>query len=114
MSYFYRAMKKLYAKIPSFLKNKYSVCIIAFVLWLAFFDKNDFITQYQYRKQLNVLKADKKYYTTEIEKSKKDLSDLISSQASLEKFAREKYLMKKDDEDIFVFVSEKKEEGKQN
>jgi len=53
---------------------------------------------------LNTLKNDKSYYADELEKSKSDLNELISSPANLEKFAREKYLMKKDDEDIFVFV----------
>ncbi|HNU48548.1 MAG TPA: septum formation initiator family protein [Bacteroidia bacterium] len=97
-------MKKAWEKVPYFLKNKYAICIIAFVVWLAFFDKNDFYAQYRFRQQLNTLKNDKSYYADELEKSKSDLNELISSPANLEKFAREKYLMKKDDEDIFVFV----------
>ncbi|MFZ7117374.1 MAG: FtsB family cell division protein [Bacteroidota bacterium] len=96
-------MKKAWEKVPDFLKNKYAICIIAFVVWLAF-DKNDFYAQYRFRQQLNTLKNDKSYYADELEKSKSDLNELISSPANLEKFAREKYLMKKDDEDIFVFV----------
>ncbi len=97
-------MKKAWEKVPYFLKNKYAICIIAFVVWLAFFDKNDFYAQYRFRQQLNTLKNDKSYYADELEKSKSDLNELISSPANLEKFAREKYLMKKDNEDIFVFV----------
>ena len=97
-------MKKAWEKVPDFLKNKYAICIIAFVVWLAFFDKNDFYAQYRFRQQLNTLKNDKSYYADELEKSKSDLNELISSHANLEKFAREKYMMKKDDEDIFVFV----------
>jgi cell division protein FtsB len=97
-------MKNLWAKVPSFLKNKYAACIFAFILWVSFFDKNDFYAQYRFRQQLKGLQKDKAFFAAELEKSKNDLSELISSPASLEKFAREKYMMKKDDEDIFVFV----------
>lgn len=99
-------MKKLYNRIPHFLKNKYAVTILLFIVWLTFFDKNDFFTQYQYRKQLKSLETDRDYFKTAIEQTKKDLNELASSPSSLEKFAREKYLMKKDDEDIFVLVEE--------
>ncbi len=97
-------MKKIWNKIPGSLKNKYAACIFVFIIWLAFFDKNDFYAQYRFKQQLNSLLKDKQFYASELEKSKADLNDLMSSPANLEKFAREKYLMKKDDEDIFVFT----------
>lgn len=100
--------QKLIDKVPPFLKNKFALCIIAFIVWLAFFDKNDFYSQYRFRQQLKVLNKDKAYYTDELEKSRKDLTELMSSPANLEKFARENYLMKRDDEDIFVIVNDKK------
>ena len=75
-----------------------------FIIWLAFFDKNDFISEYSYRQQLKNLRKDKQYYLDEIKDNKEKLNELMSSKANLEKFAREKYLMKKDDEDVFVIV----------
>ena len=54
------------------------------------------------------LEKDKRYYTTEIANNKESLNELMSSMDNLEKFAREKYLMKRDNEDIFVFVEEVK------
>lgn len=99
-------MKKFYKKIPTWLKNKYAITVLLFIVWLTFFDKNDFFTQYQYRKQLKSLETDRDYFKGAIEQTKKDLNELASSPASIEKFAREKYLMKKDDEEIFVFVDE--------
>jgi cell division protein FtsB len=99
-------------KIPTPLKNKYVLSIIAFVVWLTFFDKNDFYSQYRYRQQLKVLQADKKYYTEEIEATTNNLNELMSSPANLEKFARENYLMKRDNEDLFVLVDEKKDKEK--
>ena len=65
------------------------------------------MSQYDYRQQLNKLEAEKDFYTTETEKTVKDLTELTTDRAKLEKFAREKYLMKKENEDVFVVVKEK-------
>lgn len=86
------------------IKNKYFLTIIALVVWLLFFDKNDFFTQNETVQKLNKLKGDQAYYISEIEKNKIDLQELKTNKESLEIFAREKYLMKKDNEDVFVFV----------
>src|SRR5690349_9160129 len=91
-------------KIIYFLKNRYLLTFIIFVIWMLFFDRNDVISQFTYKAKLNKLDNDKKYYTGEIEKIRLDMQELMSNPKSLEKFAREKYLMKKDNEDIFVFV----------
>ena len=88
------------------LRNKYYISILIFVVWIAFFDRNDFISQYTYNQKLKQLKRDKEYFLSEIENDKKNLEELISNSHNLEKFAREKYLMKKENEDIFIFVEE--------
>jgi len=87
------------------IKNKYFLTIIALIVWLLFFDKNDFFTQNETVQKLNKLKRDQAYYISEIEKNKLDLQELKTNKESLEIFAREKYLMKKDNEDVFVFVA---------
>ncbi|MEP7265927.1 MAG: septum formation initiator family protein [Bacteroidota bacterium] len=97
-------MKKLWPH----LKNKYVITSLAFVIWMMFFDRNDFISQFTYRQQLSKLKVDKDYYVAEIAQNKKDMHELMSDAEHLEKFAREKYLMKKDDEEIFLILPEKK------
>jgi cell division protein FtsB len=76
---------------------------------MLFFDRNDLMSQYEYRKQLNKLKDEKEFYTREIDKTVTDLNELTTNRSRLEKFAREKYLMKKENEDIFVII-EKEEE----
>lgn len=93
-------------KIPKFFRNKYSITAIVFVLWIAFFDQNNLITQIQYRMELDKLEEERKFYQEEIESIQSDLDDLQRNPKSLEKFAREKYLMKKDNEEIFVIVEE--------
>jgi cell division protein FtsB len=90
------------------IKNKFFLVTVAFVIWMIFFDKNDLFSQYEYHQQLDKLKQEQVFYKTETEKVNKDLDELTSDKAKLEKFAREKYLMKKDNEDIFVIVHEKK------
>ncbi len=92
------------------LKNKYFVITLAFIAWMLFFDKNDLFSQYQYRQQRNKLIQERDFYQQETARVAKDRDELNSNQAELEKFAREKYLMKKDNEDVFVIVKEKKEE----
>ena len=97
-------LKRIKITIPPFLKNKYVIASIALLAWLIFFDGNDFFTQYSYRQKLNELEKEKEYYMVEIEKNRQELQSLVSSKKNLEKFAREKYLMKKDNEDIFVIL----------
>jgi cell division protein DivIC len=97
---------KFIDKIPSWLKNKYTLIIIFMLIWMTFFDRNDFISQYSYRQELQKLENDKEYYQSEIEKNKKEAHELMSDPDNLEKFAREKYLMKKEDEDIFLIEKE--------
>ena len=90
-------------------KNKFFLVTIAFVVWMVFFDKNDLLSQYQYRQEVNKLKEERDFYKTQNVKVEKDLDELTSDPKKLEKFAREKYLMRKDNEDVFVIVKEKKE-----
>ncbi|TWR27620.1 septum formation initiator family protein [Mucilaginibacter pallidiroseus] len=98
-------MKRLFDLI----RNKFFLATVAFVLWMIFFDKNDLFSQYEYHQQLNKLEAEQQFYKDETAKVNKDLDELNSNKVKLEKFAREKYLMKKDNEDIFVIVHEKKD-----
>lgn len=69
---------------------------------MFFLDKNDFLTQMERRKELQDLQKSKEYYTTQIAAERKELEALKNDPAALEKYAREKYLMKRDNEDLFV------------
>lgn len=96
-------MKNL-KKILPHLKNKYIVTLVAVVVWISFFDKYDLVSQYQARQALKQLEKDKQYYADEIKKNQEEINELQTNAQSLEKFAREKYLMKKDDEDVFLII----------
>jgi cell division protein FtsB len=87
------------------LKNKYFLTVVALIVWLIFFDKNDVFTQYELIQKCKKLEKDKGYYLAEIENNKANLNELRTNKKSLETFSREKYLMKKENEDVFVFVT---------
>lgn len=91
-------------KLVELLRNKYFLAIVAFVAWMLFFDKNDVLSQYEYRTEVNKLQQEKDFYLKETAIVKKDLKELDSNMSTAEKFAREKYFMKKDNEDVFVIV----------
>ncbi len=86
-------------------RNKYFLTVIGIVVWLLFFDKNDVMTQYDLIQKCRKLEKEKQYYLAEIENNKASLNELRTNKKSLETFSREKYLMKKDNEDVFVFVT---------
>jgi cell division protein FtsB len=93
-------------RVVPYLKNKYVLTSLGFIVWLSFFDRNDVISQYDSYKRLKQLQKDRQYYIAEIQQNRKDMQNLISNRKNLEKYAREKYLMKKEEEEIFVFVEE--------
>jgi cell division protein FtsB len=97
----------LRGKIPALLRNKYLLATAAFLSWMLFFDDNDIISQVRLRLKLSEYESKKEYYQEKISEVKKEKEELLTNQASLEKFAREQYMMKKDNEDLFVIVPEK-------
>ena len=94
-------------KLLKYLKNKYILTLLIFFIWMLFFDRNDLITQISHRRQLSQIRQDKLYFTEEIKKNRKMMKELMTNPILLEKFAREKYLMKKEDEEVFVIVDRK-------
>ena len=96
-------------KAISLFKNKYFLTLISLSVWVIFFDKNDLKTQIDLKKQVKQLTEERNYYAKEIHGITSDINELYTNPKTLEKFAREKYYMKRDNEDIFVLVSEKKD-----
>ena len=89
-------------KIPSWLKNKYIVTTICFGTWLMFFDDRDVVTQIKQSGEARDLELSRDYYNGQIVVTRKELDQLKSDPGTLEKYAREKYRMKKDNEDLFI------------
>jgi cell division protein DivIC len=88
--------------IPAFLKNKYFISFTAFTAIILFLDKNDLFTQFSRHKELKELEQSKRYYTAQITAERKELEALKTNPAAIEKLAREKYMMKRDNEELFL------------
>lgn len=97
--------------IPPFLRNKYFLSLTIFGIVILFLDKNDLFAQLDRRKELKKLEQSKKHYTKEIAAERKELEALKNNPATLEKYAREKYFMKRDNEELFL-ISEKPDNSK--
>lgn len=85
-------------------RNKYLIAIVVFLVWLILFDRNSLIDRIRYTRQLNEMEAEKEYYLMRIKEDSERLEELKTDRENLEKFAREQYFMKKDDEDVYVIV----------
>jgi len=98
-------MQTILARIPSWLKNKYALTAAGFLLWILFMDDRDFVTShFRHARELRRLEQSKAYYEQQIAATKKELDQLKSDPAILEKYARERYLMKRDNEDVFLIL----------
>jgi cell division protein FtsB len=103
-------MQQVLNTIPSWLKSKYVISLIAFLVVIVFLDKNDLFTQLDRKRELRELQQTKSHYSTQIEAEKKELEQLKNNPATIEKYAREKYLMKRENEDLFL-ISPKSARG---
>jgi len=89
---------------------KYWVIGLSAVTWMTVFDGNNFIELIKLRSEVAELEEKRDYFKSEIIIVRKTEKELFSNNRNLEKFAREKYLMKKDNEDLFIIVDPKKED----
>lgn len=105
-------MKLLFSHIPAWMKNKYTIAILGFLSVYLFFDKNDFFTQRSRTAELNNLLESKAYYQKEITAEQHELERLKNNPLTIEKYAREKYLMKKENEELFIIPEKVPEKGK--
>ena len=88
-------------RLFKFIKSNYGIIIILFIIWMIFFDSNSFIIHNELNSDINELNDQKSYYEKEIAKDNIELQ-MIQSDSGLEKYAREKLYMKKDNEEIFL------------
>ena len=90
-------------KITPFIANRYFVVAVGFFVWMLFFDQRDFFQQRERTAELKKVEAAKKYYQQEIEKTKQHLKNLQNNPASVEKYARERYLLRREGEEVYLF-----------
>lgn len=93
-------------KIPRLLRNRYFLIAFLFFIWIMFLDRSNVIEQWQLDRTVRDLQDKKSYFEREIGQVKRDKKDLFSNYETLEKFARERYHMKKANEDVFIIIEE--------
>ena len=96
-------LMNLVKKIIPIITNRYFVVSLAFVIWMLFFDQRDFFLQRERKAALEKLEAAKKYYQDEIADTKKQLENIQSNPAAVEKYARERYLLRREGEEVYLF-----------
>ncbi len=99
--------ERILGRIPARLRNRYGLAVGVLVLWITLFADYDLITMIKLRGELGKLHDQREHFAQEVEHTKEQLHQLNSDQDLLERFAREKYLMKRDNEDVFVLVPKK-------
>ena len=100
-------IKKLTDKHPllRFLSNKYVIVLVFFSVWMLFLDNYSYLDHRLLDKEIDELEDNKEYYLEEIRQDKKNIK-ILKNPHQVEKFAREKYYMKKDSEDIYIIEYE--------
>ena len=105
-------MKDFFVKIWPWLRNKYVLTIAVFTIWMLFFDQNNAVDRMRMGSEIRQLEDDREYYLEQIQKDSARLSELTTNKENLEKYAREQFLMKKSNEDVFVVIEEADKKGK--
>lgn len=101
-------LKKKFKTLPPFLRNIYFITGMFFLLWMLFIDDNNLWTQFRRHRELSSLLEKKRFYLQQIGETEQQYNELTTNPATQEKFAREHYWMKRDNEDVFVIMKEDK------
>ena len=96
---------KVFSHIPSWLKNKYLLAGCFFIIWMFFFDPKDWGLAVDKSLKLKELQKSEEHLTKTIKETKEELDQLKTNAQTIEKYAREKYLMKKENEDLFIIAA---------
>lgn len=84
-----------------FFTNIFVIILVPFIIWMVFFDENSYLTHREFNNEIEDLESTISFYEGKIAEDKKTIKKLQDS-LELERFAREKYLMKKENEDIYI------------
>ncbi len=101
-----KRLKKLTEKIPPYIRNRYVFTVLVFSVWMLFFDRNDIVSAIKLRIQLSELRDQQEYYKKELQSTVQLQKAIFEDSENLEKFAREKFYMKKPNEVLYVIVEE--------
>lgn len=101
-----KQFKRTLIVVYPYLRNKFVFTGLLFLVWIGFIDDNNVITQVKARIKLAEVERERAFYLEETLQSSEDLKLLQNDRDLLERFARERYLMKRENEEIFIFTSD--------
>jgi hypothetical protein len=96
-------LTNLWNKLPPPLRNRYFLTAVAFVAFMVFFDRHDLLTQVRLQSTVNKLEDDRVFYEEKIQEAEFERLDM---DVNKERFARERYFMQKNDEEVFIIVDD--------
>lgn len=102
MNNFQQLWRRYTAKVPPYLKNRYVLVALAFGLWMLWPDRYNVWNQMYLGQTQSKLEEEKAFFEQRIHEVREDRQELFSDDESIEKFARERYFMKRPNEDVFV------------
>ncbi len=101
-------IQQFWKSLPAPLRNRYFLTAALFIGFMVFFDRHDILTQWRLQRSVNKLEMDKQFYEDKIEEAEQERLDMEVNQ---EQFARERYFMQKNNEDVFIIVDENEEDS---
>ncbi len=96
----------MWSKIPPLLRNKYFLALLVVFVWLLFFDSHNLVRQWRTHREIRDLRQQQEFYLREIRRDSTAIQRLKSDPDALERYAREKYMMKKEGEDIYIITED--------
>ena len=103
----FATMRKAIGYASRLLSNFYVGTSFLFLIWITFFDGNDLISLFSNKMELMETEREIQFYQAKVDEVTSEKDRLMENPDALERFAREKFLMKKADEDVFVIPQEK-------
>lgn len=100
------SVKDFFIRVFPFVKNKFVLTTAFFIVWIVFFDQYNLVSRVKNNQKLNQFEKEKQHYMNEIDENSRMLNELKGDKETLEKFAREQYLMKKKNEDIYLVIED--------
>ncbi|MCS6917351.1 MAG: septum formation initiator family protein [Chitinophagales bacterium] len=94
--------------LPSWLRNRYVLVLLAFLIWMLFLDRNNLLSQFRLYNKLRSYEQKQAYYEKEIEHLKTQKEALMTQPGKLEQVAREHFMMKRENEDLYLIRKEER------
>ncbi|MEZ4827593.1 MAG: septum formation initiator family protein [Bacteroidia bacterium] len=99
-------VKRIFSRVSGVVTSKYFLVFVFAAVWMIFFDRYNLISQYKMSHQIKMLEKDEQHYREAIEKIDYQADQLFSNMDELERYAREKYYMRRSGEDIYIITDQ--------